>query len=103
MIFTLLTGILGAALLFSATLWCFAQVFMAQGHARIACGICAALIIACMGTISLESPVLGLVSGIALIAAGLAAAYLTKGFARLFPLSASGFGLILALGIPFTG
>jgi len=97
----LLAGVLIALAVFASLRWSVARSFQISGVARLVHGAHAALIILAMATISLAAPGAGRLAGALLVVTALAAAWSDRRWNRLLPLFAGGFGLALALGLPF--
>ncbi|WP_112323281.1 hypothetical protein [Oceanibium sediminis] len=100
---TLFLGIIVAALIFAATLFSAVQAFRQAGRLRLAHLLAAGLTIAIMACLSSELWVLARLTGGLCVLAGLFAFVLESRWNRLLPLVQSGFGLVVALGLPFGG
>jgi len=99
----LLIGLLLAVAIFGSFLFSFARMILSEGRLRYLHGALAVLIVAAMGSISFEQPLLGLVLGTALAILGLVTAFAERRWARLLPLAGSLFGAACAVGLPFGG
>jgi len=98
----ILLGILIAATLFGALLWCGYRAYEAVGYARYANLATVLLVIFAMAMLSFNAELASRATGAQLCIAALVAMWADKGWSRLLPFSLSVFGAVLALGLPFS-
>lgn len=93
-------GILLGGFVFAALIWSFFRTLTCTGRTRITHALTVMLIIATMATLSLGWPLLGRITGLALVGTALFALSRDQGWARLLPFSAALWGAVMAAGIP---
>jgi cbb3-type cytochrome oxidase subunit 1 len=99
----LFVGIIIAALVFAATLFSAAQVFRQEGRLRYAHAAALLLTLAAMACLSLGWWRLSQGAGAGLAAAAVAVLGVERGWNRLLAFAQLGFGIVVALGLPFGG
>ena len=97
----ILLGILIAATLFGALMWCGYRAYETKGLAQYANLATVLLTIFAMAALSFESETASRAMGAQLCITSLVAMWSDKGWSRLLPLALSAFGAVLTLGIPF--
>ena len=102
-IVTLLIGILLAAAVFAAFIWSGYRAFYTTGWLRRAHAALALLTLAGFAALSLLWPLAAAASGAGLVAAGLVALVLERGWAQLLVLVQIAFGGLLISGLPLAG
>ncbi len=101
MIGWLFGGVLVGTGVFAALLWSFYQAALQRGALQVAHIGAALFTLAGMGSLSMASPVLAQVNGVALLGFALAAIGFESGWNRALPLFQLIFALALILGLPF--